>query len=186
MKLVTKRGDKSAACSIQNILPVSVIATLWSRRDFHLSARRRHLLKRFNLICPTGASHRGNARVCAVVIACDKREAFAQGSTCDEAIHLLSRAAPWIASLCLGRTAPRECGSVSRRHCEGPLRRSNPSFASPSCKMDCFASLAMTAERARHTLARHHPRRRVIQDSRDVDDGIERPRRTGSSGQAGR
>jgi hypothetical protein len=37
------------------------------------------------------------------------------------------------------------------------LRRSNPSFVSPTCKMDCFASLAMTAERARHTLTRHHP-----------------------------
>jgi hypothetical protein len=39
----------------------------------------------------SGASRRGNAKVCVVVIACDKREAFAQGSTCDEAIYLSSR-----------------------------------------------------------------------------------------------
>jgi hypothetical protein len=32
------------------------------------------------------------------VIACDKRKAFAQGSPCDEAIHLLSLR-KWIASL---------------------------------------------------------------------------------------
>jgi hypothetical protein len=35
----------------------------------------------------SGASRRENADVCLSVIACDKREAFAQGSTCDEAIH---------------------------------------------------------------------------------------------------
>jgi hypothetical protein len=33
------------------------------------------------------------------VIACDKREAFAQGSGSDEAIHLTSFADGWIASL---------------------------------------------------------------------------------------
>jgi hypothetical protein len=33
-----------------------------------------------------------------IVIACDKREAFAQGSESDEAIHL-SRGGTWIASL---------------------------------------------------------------------------------------
>jgi len=32
---------------------------------------------------------------------------------------------------------------------------------------------------ARNTLSCHHPRKRVIQYSRDVSDGIERPRRTG-------
>jgi hypothetical protein len=39
----------------------------------------------------SGASRRENANVCLSVIACDKREAFAQGSPCDEAIHLSSR-----------------------------------------------------------------------------------------------
>jgi len=33
------------------------------------------------------------------VIACDKREAFAQGSESDEAIHAFRYAALWIASL---------------------------------------------------------------------------------------
>src|SRR4030088_27084 len=65
----------------------------------------------------------------------------------------------------LGRIAPRECESVSlrqtvsRRHCEEALRRSNPSFASPSCKMDCFASLAMTAGREPPPPPRPVPRR---------------------------
>src|SRR3981081_2455798 len=44
----------------------------------------------------SGAWRRENAEVCLslnvclAVIACDKREAFAQGSPCDEAIHLSS------------------------------------------------------------------------------------------------
>jgi hypothetical protein len=33
------------------------------------------------------------------VIACDKREAFAQGSACDEAIQLCGGKEEWIASL---------------------------------------------------------------------------------------
>ena len=43
------------------------------------------------------------------VIACDKREAFAQGSISDEAIHLeaLRSAEEWIASLALAMTG---CG----------------------------------------------------------------------------
>src|ERR1700687_2821096 len=58
--------------------------------------------------------------------------------------------------------------------------------------MDCFAPLAMTvSKRSRQIYARHRPppgRRnappddrlqRAIQYSRDADDGIERPRRTG-------
>jgi hypothetical protein len=36
--------------------------------------------------------------------------------------------------------------------------------------MDCFASLAMTAERPRRTLSRHHPRRRAIQYPRGGSD----------------
>jgi len=55
-----------------------------------------------------GHSRRGEVKVCFVVIACDKRRAFAQGSASDEAIH---------------------------------------SFFLPLGAMDCFASLAMTAER---------------------------------------
>src|ERR1700716_3136615 len=57
----------------------------------------------------------------------------------------------------LGRIAPRECGNTSLR-----AKRSNPFFLA-CCSMDCFASLAMTAERARYVLTRHHPRRRAIQ-----------------------
>jgi hypothetical protein len=50
-----------------------------------------------------GRSRRENAAAwlnCSNVIACDKREAFAQGSACDEAIQTLP-AARWIASLAL-------------------------------------------------------------------------------------
>jgi hypothetical protein len=36
----------------------------------------------------SGASRRENAELFLDVIACDKRKAFAQGSACDEAIHL--------------------------------------------------------------------------------------------------
>jgi hypothetical protein len=43
-----------------------------------------------------------------------------------------------------GHRAAGEC-AVARRHSEEHLRRSNPFFVSPTCKMDCFASLAMTA-----------------------------------------
>jgi hypothetical protein len=92
----------------------------------------------------------------------------------------------------------RENAEVCQRHCEEPLRRSNPCFVSPSCKMDCFASLAMTAEGLRLTLTRHHPPpgrrdappddrlRRATQYSRHANAGIDRPRPTGSPGQAGR
>jgi hypothetical protein len=42
----------------------------------------------------------GESPVLHTVIACDKREAFAQGSPCDEAIHLAAqRKEVWIASL---------------------------------------------------------------------------------------
>src|SRR3981081_3042589 len=53
----------------------------------------------------SGVSRRENGgvclsvEVCLAVIACDKREAFAQGSPCDEAIHSFFPAAAWIASL---------------------------------------------------------------------------------------
>jgi len=49
----------------------------------------------------------------SVVFACDKREAFAQGSTCDEAIHLRS-----------GDTAPRRSSSLPRLRGEGRPQRS--------------------------------------------------------------
>ena len=35
---------------------------------------------------------------------------------------------------------------LPQRHCEEPLRRSNPSYHRLRCEMDCFASLAMTAD----------------------------------------
>jgi hypothetical protein len=38
------------------------------------------------------------------VFACDKREAFAQGSDSDEAIHSFFAVAAWIASLALAMT----------------------------------------------------------------------------------
>ncbi|MEH2612832.1 hypothetical protein V1293_005121 [Bradyrhizobium sp. AZCC 1693] len=37
--------------------------------------------------------------VAKLVIACDKREVFAQGSASDEAIHASARVEGWIASL---------------------------------------------------------------------------------------
>jgi hypothetical protein len=43
-------------------------------------------------------------RAPALVIACDKREAFAQESTCDEAIQFSLRKEKWIASLALAMT----------------------------------------------------------------------------------
>ncbi len=45
----------------------------------------------------SGASRRGKAKSYLAVIACDKREAFVQGSERDEAIHSFF-AAGWIAS----------------------------------------------------------------------------------------
>jgi hypothetical protein len=66
---------------------------------------------------------------------------------------------------------------LERRHCEEPLRRSNPAFflRCASRKLDCFASLAMTASRPTHahstsslpgvqlrTGARTHNRRRLL------------------------
>jgi hypothetical protein len=53
------------------------------------------------------------------VIACDKREAFAQGSTCDEAIH--SFPSPWIASLTLAMT-------VQHLRLSSPAQAGDPVF----------------------------------------------------------
>jgi hypothetical protein len=47
-------------------------------------------------LCPPYGQHHHTTTIS--VIACDKREAFAQGERSDEAIHL-SRAEIWIASL---------------------------------------------------------------------------------------
>jgi hypothetical protein len=52
----------------------------------------------------SGASRRGIANLHLDVIACDKREAFAQGSASDEAIHSCFLVALWIASLALAMT----------------------------------------------------------------------------------
>src|SRR5258708_16207936 len=60
----------------------------------------------------------------------------------------------------LGRIAPRECETVSGRHCEEHLRRSNPACCFAAPKLDCFrlrpssyggqvASLAMTISKTR-------------------------------------
>jgi len=60
------------------------------------------IMHRSGILC------RGKADVCLYVIACDKREAFAQGSESDEAIHsFLARC--WIASRSLSS------GDASRR-----------------------------------------------------------------------
>jgi hypothetical protein len=52
----------------------------------------------------SGASRRENADAYLDVIACDKREAFAQGSIATKQ-STLSSAAAWIASLALAMTA---------------------------------------------------------------------------------
>jgi hypothetical protein len=52
-----------------------------------------HALIGRKILQTPGASRRGNAESSLNVIACDKREAFAQGSDSDEAIQLLSRRA---------------------------------------------------------------------------------------------
>jgi hypothetical protein len=62
---------------------------------------------------------RGNAVSRLTVIACDKREAFAQGSTCDEAIQLpVSPRERWIASRSLSSGA----------HSRDPLARNDDRF----------------------------------------------------------
>jgi hypothetical protein len=63
----------------------------------------------------SGASRRENAESYLVVIACDKREAFAQGSDSDEAIHSFFCAAKWIASRSLSSGA----------HSRDPLARND-------------------------------------------------------------
>src|SRR5467141_1741886 len=75
----------------------------------------------------------------------------------------------------LGRIAPRECGVLTSLR--GAKRRSNPLLLRGN--MDCFACARNDGLNTRHTFNRHRPRKRTIQYSRDADDGIEKPRRTG-------
>jgi hypothetical protein len=62
----------------------------------------------------------------------------------------------------------------------------HPVFPAPSdfwrARFSCKTSGASRREKA---LCCHHPRKRVIQYSRDADDGNDRPQRTGSSACAG-
>jgi hypothetical protein len=44
-------------------------------------------------------------------------------------------------------TTADDVALTSKRHCEEPLRRSNPLLQQKEKKLDCFASLAMTASR---------------------------------------
>ena len=60
----------------------------------------------------SGEPRRENAKVCLAVIACDKREAFAQGSECDEAIHTSAcDAMDCFAEPVIGRAFARPVGS---------------------------------------------------------------------------
>ena len=81
-------------------------------------------------------------------------------------------------------TLSRHCepaGRANARPMTGPAKQS--SFAVTTGKLDCFVAslLAMTAESQNYTLSCRHPRKRVIQYSKDADDRTEKPRRTGSS-----
>ena len=105
-------------------------------------------------------------RFCCALLHTRPRVQRAPGIPCS----LVSRGAIFVQNF--GRSAPRECGSVSERHCD-PLAR-NDVF---SCLKT--ESLRIHCLRTRHAFHRHHPRMRVIQYSRDADDGIEKPRRTG-------
>src|SRR5260370_42141032 len=86
----------------------------------------------------------------------------------------------------LGRLAPRECGVVCEivsTSLRGAKRRSNPLLLRGN--MDCFACARNDGLNTRHTFNRHRPRKRTIQYSRDADDGIEKPQRTGYPAFAG-
>jgi hypothetical protein len=86
----------------------------------------------------------------------------------------------------LGQIMPRDREAVSRsNHVIARSEATKQSILSLRRSMDCFASLAMTFLRSRHTHARHHPRMRVIQYSRDANDWIETTRRTGCPACAG-
>jgi hypothetical protein len=95
---------------------------------------------------PRAAIYRKNSRetggeiadVCLDVMACDKREAFAQGSESDEAIHSCFLVALWIASLTfamtiwlfenrISRVVPAKAGTHSHRCLLSRSRR-------PSCR----------------------------------------------------
>src|ERR1700685_679253 len=64
---------------------------------------------------------------------------------------------------------------MSCRHCEEPLRRSNP-WSNKKELLRCARNDDLTC---------YHPRKRVIQYSRDISDKIEKPRRTGCPAFAG-
>jgi hypothetical protein len=69
------------------------------------------------------------------VIACDKREAFAQGIDSDEAIQLSS----------FRGDAKHRARNLEIPRCTIAHPRSGPAPSRNDMKMDCFASLAMTA-----------------------------------------
>ena len=62
----------------------------------------------------------------------------------------------------------------------------HPAFPAPSLRGKVQANLGLCQSREREIVfTRHHPRRRVIQYSRDSIDKTEKPRRTGSPAFAG-
>src|SRR5260370_37632417 len=71
--------------------------------------------------------------------------------------------------------ASRECGLIFGAVIASVAKQS---ISPRKERMDCFAALAMTWTSRCHP-SRHHPRMRVIQYPRDVDDRTETPQRTG-------
>jgi len=80
------------------------------------------------------------------VIACDKREAFAQGSeaTKQSILSLRSEMDCFAALAMTERVTPSLPATNAKRLRKGAKRRSNPFFLEA---MDCFAALAMTERR---------------------------------------
>src|ERR1700682_2011625 len=76
--------------------------------------------------------------------------------------------------------AHETAGAARTRHSLRPLISDGATFWKNS-----RGSCGEIAELCRYILTRRHPRKRVIQYSRDVSDGIEKPRRTGYPAFAG-
>jgi hypothetical protein len=130
-------------------------------------------LEHLGVICPRCLVCTPHATTASSVAAgWISRKAIAQGRPCVSAKPVCLRANP----CCIYRTQDRGCGA-------------HPVFPAPSDfegKVFC-QNFGQGMPRERSLIfSCHHPRMRVIQYSRDASDRNEKPRRTGSPGQAGR
>ena len=87
------------------------------------------------------------------VIACDKREAFAQGSSCDEAIQTFF-AARWIASLALAMTRVIDTPSPSRGAMRPRFAQGSPSKTEGAGNAGCALHPRSRAQRRKWMRAR--------------------------------